>query len=182
MVQVNIFGKQDVFDMIEPEEALPILRTLINEDKVIAKRVKDLFIQELRDVDVEAIAEDVTTDLEMLDVVDLLGMTGEGMSGGHTDAWEAAEIMVNGVLEPHIQRMKRLRTLEMFHEEMLFCKGLIAGLYSFQNESDSEFKDHAEDICSDLADKIVEDWKASCRNLEWKEAMDDFLDNECQLE
>ena len=49
---------QNVFSLMEPQEALQILKILSNEDKNLAKRIEDLVVQRAHEVDVKSIASD----------------------------------------------------------------------------------------------------------------------------
>lgn len=180
MTKSKIINNQNIFDIIEPQEALQILKMLGNEDKNLAKRIKDLFVQKAHEVDVESIASDVFFDLDFLDVEDLWDRNGATREEGYVDPGEEAWRMVEEVLEPYIHKMKRHHSMEMFYEEMLFCMGIISGLKQFENESKSPFKDWAADVSDGLVDRILDDWKKSCKNPKLMKAMDDFIASETE--
>ncbi len=165
---------QNVFSLMEPQEALQILKILSNEDKILAKRIEDLFAQRAHEVDVESIASEVFSDLDFLDVKDLWDGSG-ATRDGYVDCGEESWRMVEEVLEPHINKMKRYHSMGMFYEEMLFCMEIISGLNKFENESKSEFKDWAADVSDGLADNILNDWKKACKDPNLMKAMDDFI-------
>jgi hypothetical protein len=173
----KIVSDQNIFSIIEPQEALQILKILSNEDKNLAKRIEDLFVQKAHEVDVESIASDVFSDLDFLDVEDLWDRSGSTRDG-YVDSGEESWRMVEEVLEPHINKMKRYHSMGMFYEEMLFCMGIVSGLNKFENESKSEFKDWAADVSDGLADNILNDWKKSCKDPKLMKAMDDFIASE----
>lgn len=177
MAKGKINSDQNIFNAMEPQEALQILKILSNEDKNLAKRIEDLFVQKAHEVDVESIASDVFSDLDFLDAEDLWSRSG-ATRYGYVDPGEESWRMVEEVLEPHINKMKRYHSMEMFYEEMLFCMGIISGLKNFENESKSEFKDWAADVSDGLADNILNDWKKSCKDPKLMKAMDDFIASE----
>ena len=71
MAKGKINSDQNIFNAMEPQEALQIFKILSNEDKNLAKRIEDFFVQKAHEVDVESIASDVFSDLDFLDAEDL---------------------------------------------------------------------------------------------------------------
>jgi hypothetical protein len=49
-------------------------------------------------------------------------------------------------LEPFVQEMERLFNLQMLQEAKLYCMGILKGIYQYEEDSESEFKDWASDI------------------------------------
>ena len=168
--------KQEIIDKINPLEALRILEILCRKNAEILKRTEELFLNRIREVDVEEIAEEVFSDIDFIDVEDLWDKSGSSRYG-YTDPADAAWEMVEEVIEPHLKKMKRLRSLGMFHEEMRYCMGVISGLYQFESESSTEFKDWAVDIPGELADTILSEWKDSHKDSELLAAMESFTDS-----
>lgn len=82
--------------------------------------------------------------------------------------------MIEEIVASHLEQMKRLRTLGMFHEEMRYCVGVISGLYAFEHEATTEFKDWAVDISSELANQILMKWTNSCSSPELMAEMKQF--------
>ncbi len=153
------------FENISPSEALLILKKLGQEDPIIRKRIEEIFINQVREVNISEISEEVVSDLDFLDVEDLWDRSGS-YRDGYTDPGEAAFEMIEEVVEPHIEQMKRFRSLGMFHEEMRYCIGVISGLYAFEDKSTTEFKGWAEDMAGELASQILIEWKNSCNSSE----------------
>ena len=167
-------SKQDVLNMIDAEEALQILKILCKEDEDLAKRIEDIFIQRAKEVDVESIAGEILSDLEFLDVENLWDRSGSSRHG-YVEPIDEAYIMITEVLKPHIDNMKRYHAMGMFHEEMIYCMGIISGLKEFDEVSDTEFKDWASDVSTSEIDDILNDWKKSCKDPKLKKAMDKFI-------
>jgi len=63
--------KKNALDIINGNDALLILKALANEDRSIAKRIEQIALEYLRDVDFEKIASQVYYALERIEVEDL---------------------------------------------------------------------------------------------------------------
>lgn len=117
-------NSKKTLDTIEPSEALQILKMLCQEDTSIKKRIEDMFLNQVQEVDVSEIADEVFSDLNFLDVEDLRDRSGSHRDG-YTDTGDAAREMIEEIIEPHLKNMKRLHSLGMFQEEMRYCMGVI---------------------------------------------------------
>jgi hypothetical protein len=86
-----------------------------------------------------------------------------GSSGPKTDGYpgpgEMAVEMVEEALEPFLQEMHRLLDLKMNPEAKLCCMGIAKGIYEYEENSTSEFKDWAIDIPGEMYSHIVDEWK-----------------------
>lgn len=139
------------------------MKKLCQEDPIIKKRIEEIFLNQVRDVDISEISDEVFSDLDFIDVEDLWDRSGSHRDG-YTEPGEAAFEMIEEVIEPHLEQMKRLRSLGMFHEEMLYCIGVLSGLYAFEDEATTEFKDWAVDMAGELASQILAEWTNSCNS------------------
>jgi hypothetical protein len=153
---------EPIFDKIESSEALQILKTLAQGDPNIRQRIEEIFLNQVQEVDVAEISDTVFSDLDFLEVEELWDRSGSHRDG-YTDSVEAAWEMIEEVIEPHRENMQRLHALGMFREEMCYCMGVISGLYRFESESATEFRNWAEDISGELASQILTEWTESCR-------------------
>ena len=148
-------------DAINPSEALQILKMLGQEDTNIKKRIEEIFLNQVQEIEVSEISDEVFFDLDFLDVEELWDRSGPNRDG-YTDPTDAASEMIEEVIEPHLEKMKRLHSLGMFHEEMRYCMGVISGLHTFESESTTKFKEWAEDVSGEVASQILMEWKKSC--------------------
>lgn len=169
----NTADSKKILDTIEPSEALQILKILCQEDTSIKKRVEDMFLNQIRGVDVSEIADEVFSDLDSLDVEDLWDRSGSHRDG-YTDPGDAALEMIEEVIEPHLKDMQRLHSLGMLREEMRYCMGVISGLHMFENKATTEFKDWAVDMPGELASDILMEWKKSCHSPDLLTEMEKF--------
>jgi hypothetical protein len=57
--------------------------------------------------------------------------------------------------------------------------GILKGIYLFDRESKSQYKDWAVDVPKEFFAKILRDWKDACENTEDLDEMGHFIEQEC---
>ena len=72
---------------------------------------------------------------------------------------DAAE-MIEAELLPFCEQLERYRELGMPEQESAYCRGVIFGLYRFERESKSEFRDWSVDIPAECARDLLDQWLA----------------------
>lgn len=165
-----------ILDVINPSDALQILRILSQNDPTLTNRIEEIFQNHIQEVDVVGIADEIYSDLEFLDVEEIWDKCGSNRYG-YTSEDEAACELIEAVIEPHLENMKRLHSLGMFYEEMRYCMGIASGLQQFEDEATTEFKNWAEDIAGDLSDQILSEWTESCNDPKLRAEMAQFKDS-----
>jgi len=169
--------KDDIFNKISPDEALEILKQIAKTDKKLKKRIVDLAEDLFKDVDVESICDGVFFALDGIDVHELWDRAGS-RTDGYTSPEDIAVEMFEESLEPFLQELYRLFDLKMHREANLYCMGILRGIYQYEEDSGSEFKDWATDVPGESFGYIIEEWKKRCNK--GKKEMKDFLRIECQ--
>ena len=96
--------KNDIFDKISPSEALGILRQLAKTDENLKKRIIEIAEDLFRDVDVEAVCDDVFDALDGIDVHELWDRSGP-KTDGYTSPEDMAMEMFEEALEPFFQEL-----------------------------------------------------------------------------
>ncbi len=86
--------------------------------------------------------------------------------------------MFEEAIEPFNKEMNRLSDLKMHQEAKLYCMGILKGIYQYDEESGSEFKDWASDIPGESFGDILREWGKNCNNKAKKE-MINFIKKEC---
>ena len=137
--------KDDIFDKISPNEALEILRQITKTDKILKKKIIELADNLFRDVDVDEICEDVFYALDGIDVHELWDRAGP-KTDGYTSPEDMAVEMFEEALEPFLKELYRLFDLKMHQEAKLYCMGILKGIYQYEEDSGSEFKNWATDV------------------------------------
>ena len=170
--------KQNIFNIITPDDAFVILQTLAKEDKEIAKRIQQLAMEYLSDIDIEGIADEVYSALEFIDVHDLWDNAGP-TTDGYVDVNDLAWEMFEDALQPFLDELKKYQKLSMSTEAKYQCMGILQGLYRFEKESNSEFKDWVEDTPGECFRSVLDEWRDSCESSEDLEEMKTFIQENC---
>lgn len=169
--------RDDVFDEISPDEALIILKKLTKKDADLKIKVIELAENLFRDIDISEIWETVFYELDGIDVHDLWDRSGQSRYG-YVSPEEMSVEMFEAALEPFIEEMKRLSNLRMHREALLYCMGILKGIYRYEEDSDSEFKDWVTDVPAETFGDILKVWKKKSPGKHIHE-MDAFLSETC---
>jgi hypothetical protein len=149
---------RNIFDEISADDALAILRLLAKEDAKIARRIEQIAVEYLRDVDIEDIASEVYFDLDSIEVEEVWDRSGRTRNG-YVEPTEMAFQMFEDALEPFVEEMKKYQRLSMFVEAKNYCMGILNGIYKFEKESISEYKDWAADAPAECSEWVLDEWK-----------------------
>ena len=169
---------EEILEKMKSEEALEILRYLAKSDSGMKKKILSVAENIIRDVDVEAICDEVFFVLDEIDVHELWNRSG-ATSYGYTSPEEMAAEMLEEELEPFNQEVIRLSELNMPEEAKLYCMGVLKGIYKYVHESKSEFKDWAIDMPEESFKYLLNKWKDRCKNKKDIKEMNIFLEKEC---
>lgn len=132
----------------------------------------------LKDVDLHEVAEEVFTDLDMIQVETLWDNSGPTRDGYISPEDEALDL-IEHELEPHVQQVWDYLQLDMETEARTYLKGILLGLYRYDHESDSEFKDWAADIPINLFGALLDKWRKKTGNYSRKTEIDAFCQQMC---
>jgi hypothetical protein len=153
----------DILDQLSADDALAVLR-LLAQDETLASRVREVAAVYLGDdapqgpEDAEAIAENLCFDLEQLQVEDVWDRAGRTRYG-YVEPQEAAYEMAGEVIGPYIADIERYHRLGMRQEALYLCMGIVQGLYVFEHESKTQFKEWAVDMPLGYATEALEKWR-----------------------
>jgi len=170
--------KKDILDKISASEARSILKQISGEDEGLRKKIIELAEDLLRNVDAEEVCGDVYYELDGIDVHELWDRAG-AKADGYTSPEDMACEMVEEALEPFLQEMRRLLDLRMRHEAKLYCIGILKGIYQYEKDSGSEFKDWATDIPGESFGAILDEWKERNSNKKDGKEMKRFISDQC---
>ena len=162
------------FDAINANDAFTILKILAEKDINIAKKIEQITKEYLSNIDLNEIASDVYFELDSLNVEELWDKSGSTRYG-YVEPVDQAWDMIEGSLEPFLEKLSEYRKLSMNKEVKIHCMGILKGIYQYEKESTSEFKDWAVDIPREYFETIVNDWKKKCKNPKDIKEMDDFI-------
>ncbi len=167
-------NKEKVLDNISGHDALLILKALVKEDQSIAKRIEQIAMEHLRDIDVENVASQVYCALEGIEVEDLWEQSGSTRYG-YVEPSERAWEMFEETLEPFTNELNKYLDLSLDNEAKNYCAGILKGINQFGKESTSQFKDWAEDAPDEFFERVLDDWKKACKTPELIQEMEDFI-------
>jgi len=166
----------EIINHLSPTDALSILKTLANSDKQLARRIAEIATAHLSDVDPEEVAFGLYDELNFLEVEEVWDRAGPTRHG-YVDPGEAADEMIEEVIDPYLEELKKYQELGMNVEANRMCMGLLLGLYRFDHESTSKFKDWAPDAPSGFAWVVVDAWKAGAPSRADVKAVKAFIEN-----
>lgn len=170
---------KNLLDKISPNEAFGILRLLARTDKQIKKKILDIAEHMIKDIEYESISDDVFLVLDAIDVNELWNSSGS-TPDGYISTDEMAFEMIEKELEPFQNEVFRLMELDMVQEAKLYCMGVLKGIYKYEHESDSEFKNWAVDIPGECFHDLLEKWKKRSKMKSDIKEMNEFVMMECR--
>jgi hypothetical protein len=150
---------REIIDHLSPTDALSVLKTLAAADEDLAQRIAEIAMAKLSQVDPEDVAVVLHDELDALEVEEVWDRAG-ATRYGYVEPSEAADEMMGEVLEPFLKELHKYGKLDLPVEARRLCMGLLAGLYLFEKESTTEFKDWAPDAPIIFAETVVDAWKA----------------------
>jgi len=171
--------KENILDNISPDEALIILSRIAETDEDLKKKIIKLAEDLFKEVDVDGICEDVFYALDGIDVHELWDRAGP-KTDGYTSPEDMAVEMFEEALEPFLQELYRLFDLKMHQEAKLYCMGILKGIYQYEEDSRSEFKDWAVDVPGESFGYILKAWGMKSNDKDKRE-MKDFIKKECPV-
>jgi hypothetical protein len=86
--------------------------------------------------------------------------------------------MIEELMEPFLEELRKYQALGMNTEANGMCMGLLLGLYLFEDESTSEFKDRAPGAPAIFAEAVVDAWKAESPSRADVAAVRAFIEEE----
>ena len=167
----------DLIRELTPEQALEVVRRLSGKDAQIREAVLREAMSVLEIIDLTEIAEDVFGVLDILDVHDLWDKSG-AQRDGYFPPEEVAAEMIEEELDPYIEQVRKYLRLGMLIQARTYCMGVLYGIYQFDRESKSEFRQWAEDIPLECFRSLLGDWKKDNENCIGAE-MNEFLRGSC---
>lgn len=168
----------DLIKKLTPEQAFEVALRLSQEEGAVRDAVLAEARNVLCDVDPEDIADNVFFVLDSVDVQDCWDRAGSSR-GGYTSPDEAAVELIDEELQPFFNQIGRYHELGLTEEEATYCKGVILGVYRYEHESKSEFRQWAVDIPIECAGALLAKWRKRGQKPASLAAMDEFIRQRC---
>jgi hypothetical protein len=165
-------------DDLSGPEALAILRQLWAEGGPLREKLEreiDVYLSRVVPADV---MDAVLADLDGITVEELWERSGETPVGYTHPADESWEIVMER-LEPYVHGLNRYIRLGKLEESLLYCVGLLEGLYLFGTESNTEFRRWAEDDPKQAFHWVLDKWKKDVTEGSLRTRMRDELSQRC---
>ena len=132
----------------------------------------------LSEIDLDEIAGEVFLVLDSIDVQDCWDRAGSSREG-YTSPDEAAAELIDEQLQPFFDQAGRYHELGMTEKEATYCRGVILGIYRYEHESKSEFRQWAVDIPIECAGALLTKWRERGQDPISVAAMDEFIRHRC---
>ena len=159
-------------------QALQVLKGMASDDDRLARKIEIEAKRVLAAVDIDRVSEDVFCTLDMIDVQDCWDRAGSRRDG-YTSPDEAAVELMEEELQPFVDQAKRYHELDMLRQERDYCEGVILGLYRYEKESKSEFRNWSEDLPLDSAGWLRDEWRERNADKAMRDTMDEFIRERC---
>jgi hypothetical protein len=148
----------DVIGNLTAEQALKIVKRLCREQGELQDAIVAEAMNVLADFSLDAIADAVFDLLDVIDIQDCWDRAG-GSHNGYTSPEDAALDLIEETLQPFFDQVERYRELNMPEQEAAYCQGVMLGIYRFEQEARSDFKQVAEDIPAESARFLLNGWR-----------------------
>ena len=168
----------NLFAQLTPGQALAVVRQLSEREGDIRPAVTEETKRFLEAVDRDETAEEVFYVLDIIDVQDLWDTSGAG-SGGYLSPDEAVAEIVESELKPFFDQVERYQQLRMFPQAQTHCMGVLQGIYRFNEESRSEFRQWAEDIPLECFRDFLDKWRRGGEVANSATDMNEFIRQSC---
>jgi hypothetical protein len=157
-------------------EAKRVLTTLYQENPALRELISSTVERILGEIDWLEISEELFVALESVDVSDVWDNAG-GDDFGYTDPIDAASDLAEEEILPFRQEMRRYLKLNRRDLARRYCYGMLHGLYRFAQESESEFKEYADDSLRCHFNSVLREWRKG--NPDDQDEMSRFLEKHC---
>ncbi len=87
--------------------------------------------------------------------------------------------MFEAALEPFRQDMLNYQQLSMYEQAEAICFGILKGVYDFEWDSTTEFKDWAVDAPADFFSTYLGEWKGNFQKRSSHAKLNQFLASNC---
>ncbi len=124
--------------------------------------------------DVADLAQVIRAELEALEVEEAWDAAGKTRNG-YVEPGEAADRMVARVIEPYQKEIEHNNEIGMAAAATRLCMGIVLGLYLFETEVDTEFKDWAPDSPIGWAAGTVGRWGKGNHSARHHQAVRRFI-------
>lgn len=167
-----------LIDSLTADDALAVLAKLSRAGGKIGEAVNVAITEYLQAVDSDEIARDVFDTLDAIAVEDVWDRSGRTRHG-YTEPAQAAGEVFEEALEPFVAKLREYLKLEMCTQADEYCLGVLQGIYDFDHDSESEYREWAVDVPGKSFAWVREIWMDGRRDLQAHERMDARIATSC---
>jgi hypothetical protein len=160
------------------EQAVKIIERLDRQGGKLREAVLTETMNVLTEIDLDATADEVAAVLESIDVRDCWDRSG-GSRYGYTSPDEAASELIEEELQPFIDQVEHYHEMGLPEQETVYCMGVILGLYRYERESKSEFRQWCEDIPAEYGGVLLDKWRERSPGGPSIDTMHEFIRARC---
>ena len=168
----------DVIRKLTAAQALEVVKRLSEKGGEIREAVLTEAKNVLVEIDLDETADEVFFALDSIDVQDCWDRSGSS-GNGYTSPDEAAVEIMEEELQPFFDQAWRYHKLGMPEQETTYCMGVILGIYRYEQESKSEFREWSVDIPIECAGYLLDEWRKRSQRTTSAESMDEFIQRRC---
>ena len=155
--------KTDSLNRLKGDEAVTVLRLLLERHPEMAKDVEALARSVIGDVSIEDVADEVEGALRSLSLDDLNERAGPKASG-YVEPTEAAWELVEEEVTPFLDDITRRAESGQYDAALATCVGVVLGLYRLRNTDRDPFLGWAADSPDEMAGEAVVTLRKALRN------------------
>jgi len=168
----------DFISKLTGKQALKIVQRLGRKGGKLREAVLSETMNVLTEFDLDDTADEVVTLLESIDVRDCWDRSGSSRYG-YTSPDEAATELIEEELQPFIDQVERYHKMGLPEQEAVYCMGVILGIYRYEREAKSEFRQWCEDIPAEFGGFLLDKWRKRNPDGARINAMHDFIRTRC---
>jgi hypothetical protein len=150
-------SKKPILDRLEPGEAQAVLNRLLADHPNIGAEAERIAESLLGEISSEIIADEIDDAIRSLDLDDLGSRAGRH-SWGYTEPSEAAWKLLQEVVDPFLEDLKRRMDLGLAADALEVCRGILLGLYGVRDTKSGELVGWAPDFLEETAAGTVVTW------------------------
>lgn len=135
-----------------PQEAVQVLAWLMDSHPELVAEMENLAAEAIAPPSRDQVAESVSRRLHGLDIDDLAELAGMHR-GRYVQPWTAAGELIDGIVGPYLQDVRRLAGLGRVAEAHQVAVGVLAGLYACGDVAGHEVLGYVE--LPDRADEVM---------------------------
>lgn len=153
----NKDGRGGVLERLSSAEAASVLNCLLQRHPKLRSEAETIAADVLSDVSLLTVADDVESAVLQFDYDDLNARAGSH-SWGYVEPSEAAWEMLEEVVEPFVDDMKRYLDLGLEEQARELCQGILLGLYRVRDGCENDVLNWSPDFPAESAGQALEVW------------------------